>query len=297
MSNLNYKNPLSPLISLGSQTSQSTSTFGTTFSVLNTGGFMEVYTLNDLIYTIPSGSLGDIEFSGNTIPIQFWKGTGGPFSFDSLTLNWGINEGVDSSDYYTHQKAFRKNNGFLFQAETKPPTPASYLKNSTDISNLFGKGFYAWDEPLPFEEGYEHHGGHAKKSDNSVYLSNDFNPKNYGTFHYNAQIGYDYVARSLNKLSKFNEYLNDVKGFKKVPYYIGNSRFDGDKLLPASAEFYKLPIVRVKKHSQKNEWLLFILNHHLNHYDKQIVKIEIDGKYLEVELNGQFARVEKVVLQ
>ena len=53
MSNLNYKNTLSPLISLGSQTSQSTSTFGTTFSVLNTGGFMEVYTLNDLIYTIP----------------------------------------------------------------------------------------------------------------------------------------------------------------------------------------------------------------------------------------------------
>jgi hypothetical protein len=217
-------------------------------------------------------------------------------NIDSLTLNWGINEGVDSSDYYTHQKAFRKNNGFLFQAETKPPTPASYLKNSTDISNLFGKGFYAWDEPLPFEEGCEHHGGHAKKSDNSEYLSNDFNPKNYGTFHYNAQIGYDYVARSLNKLSKFNDYLNDVKGFKKVPYYIGNSRFDGDKLLPASAEFYKLPIVRVKKHSQNNEWLLFILNHHLNHYDKQIVKVEIDGKYLEVELNGQFARVEKVVL-
>jgi hypothetical protein len=87
MSNLNYKNPLSPLIALGSQTSQRTSTFGTTFSVLNTGGFMEVYTLNDLIYSIPSGSNGDIEFSGNTIPIQFWKGTGSSFSFDTLTLN------------------------------------------------------------------------------------------------------------------------------------------------------------------------------------------------------------------
>ena len=87
MSNLNYKNPLSPLIANGSQTSLRTSTFGTTFSVLNTGGFMEVYTLNDLIYSIPSGSNGDIEFSGNTIPIQLWKGTGSSFSFDTLTLN------------------------------------------------------------------------------------------------------------------------------------------------------------------------------------------------------------------
>jgi hypothetical protein len=87
MSNLNYKNPLSPLISTGSQSLLRSSTFGTTFSVLNTGGFMEVYTLNDLIYTIPPSFVGDVEFSGNTIPIQFYKSNGGAFSFDTLTLN------------------------------------------------------------------------------------------------------------------------------------------------------------------------------------------------------------------
>jgi len=87
MSNLNYKNPLSPIIALGSQSSLRTSTFGTTFSVLNTGGFMEVYTLNDLIYTIPFGDTGDIEFSGNTIPIQFYKEINSSFSFDTITLN------------------------------------------------------------------------------------------------------------------------------------------------------------------------------------------------------------------
>jgi hypothetical protein len=87
MSNLNYKNPLSPLISTGSQSLLRSSTFGTTFSVLNTGGFMEVYTLNDLVYTIPPSFVGDVEFTGNTIPIQFYKGNGGTFSFDTLTLN------------------------------------------------------------------------------------------------------------------------------------------------------------------------------------------------------------------
>ena len=215
---------------------------------------------------------------------------------DSLTLNWGINEGVDSSDYNSQQKFFKKSNGFIFQAETKPPTPCSYLKNMTNGSNLFGKGFYGWDEPLPFEEGNEHHGGHAKSKDNSQYLWNDFNPKNNGTYHYNAQIGYDYVARSLNHLSNFNDYLNDVKGFERVSYYIGSNKFDGDKLLPASAEFYKIPLVRVKKHpSGKNEWLVFAINHHLNHYDNQKIKVEIEGKLIEIELKGQFSTIEKVV--
>lgn len=217
-------------------------------------------------------------------------------NIDSLTLNWGINEGVGSSDYNSHQKFFKKKDGFVFQAETKPPTPCSYLNNMTVGSNLFAKGFYAWDEPLPFEEGYEHHGGHAKSKDNSVYLPNNFNPKNYGTFHYNAQIGYDYVARALNRLSHFNEYLENVTGFERMSYYIGDNKFSGDKLLPASAEFYKLPLVRVKKHpSGKNEWLVFAVNHHLNHQDKQKIKVEIEGKLVEIELNGQFSTVEKVI--
>jgi hypothetical protein len=87
MSNLPYKNPISPLQVYGSSTVDRSKTFGTTFSVLNTGGFMEVYSLSDLNYTIPTGQTGNIEFTGNTIPIQFKKGSGSVFSPDVLTLN------------------------------------------------------------------------------------------------------------------------------------------------------------------------------------------------------------------
>lgn len=68
---LNYKNPISSTQLDGSNSVSRTSVFGTNFSVLQTGGYMEVYTLNDLYYTIPVGSTGIIEYTGNTIPIQF----------------------------------------------------------------------------------------------------------------------------------------------------------------------------------------------------------------------------------
>ncbi len=48
---------------------------------------MEVYTLSGLTYTIPPATTGIIEFSGNSIPIQFTKGSGSVFSPDVLTLN------------------------------------------------------------------------------------------------------------------------------------------------------------------------------------------------------------------
>jgi hypothetical protein len=83
----NYKNPITPLISLGNQSVPRTSIYGTNFSILGTGGYMEVYSVNDLYFTIPSGYTGLIEFSANTIPIQFNKGIGSIFSPDVLTLN------------------------------------------------------------------------------------------------------------------------------------------------------------------------------------------------------------------
>ena len=48
---------------------------------------MEVYSLSGLTYTIPPATTGVIEFSGNSIPIQFTKGSGQVFSPDVLTLN------------------------------------------------------------------------------------------------------------------------------------------------------------------------------------------------------------------
>jgi hypothetical protein len=82
-----YKNPLSSVQLGGTQSVARTVPFGTNFSVLNVGGYMEVYTLSGLTYTIPPATTGIIEFSGNSIPIQFTKGSGSVFSPDVLTLN------------------------------------------------------------------------------------------------------------------------------------------------------------------------------------------------------------------
>lgn len=82
-----YKNPLTPLTALGNISTKRDDVFGTNFSILSTGGYMEVYSLDDLKYTIPPSTTGLIKYSGNTIPIQFNKGNGSPFSYDVLTLN------------------------------------------------------------------------------------------------------------------------------------------------------------------------------------------------------------------
>ena len=87
MSNFLNKIPVSPITSFGNPSVPNGSTFGTNFSILQTGGFMEVYTLSGLTYTIPPATTGIIEFSGNSIPIQLTKGSGSVFSPDVLTLN------------------------------------------------------------------------------------------------------------------------------------------------------------------------------------------------------------------
>ena len=81
-----YKNPISDSQLNTVETVSRLKTYGTNFSVLQVGGYMEVYTLNDLSFTIPDGATGPIEFTGNTIPINYSKRTL-PFLPDTLTLN------------------------------------------------------------------------------------------------------------------------------------------------------------------------------------------------------------------
>jgi hypothetical protein len=87
MSNLNYRNPKTPLTAVGGLSLPLEKTDGITFSVLNSGGYMEVYSLNDLIFQIPTNTIGPVLFSGNTIPVQLNKGSGTVFSPDVLTLS------------------------------------------------------------------------------------------------------------------------------------------------------------------------------------------------------------------
>lgn len=81
-----YKNPITSLQVGTTQSVPQSNTYGLGYSVNNIGGYMEVYSVNDLVYTIPTGTTGSVEYSGNTIPIEFTKGDGNPWSKDVLIL-------------------------------------------------------------------------------------------------------------------------------------------------------------------------------------------------------------------
>jgi len=66
-----YKNPISQVISSSPISVSLNNNTGTNFSMYNIGGYMEVFSISDLNFTIPSGSSGTILYSGNTIPINF----------------------------------------------------------------------------------------------------------------------------------------------------------------------------------------------------------------------------------
>jgi len=84
---LPYKNPITASqVSLPNSVDR-TSTQGTHFSVLGVGGYMEVYNLSDLNFTIPLATVGLVEYSGNTIPVQLNIGVSPPSLPDFITLN------------------------------------------------------------------------------------------------------------------------------------------------------------------------------------------------------------------
>jgi len=86
MSNFPYKNPISPEQLNGTQSVGRSEVFGTNYSVLSIGGYMEVYNLSDLEFSIPTGTTGTISLSSNTIPINFIKGSGSAYSPDVLVM-------------------------------------------------------------------------------------------------------------------------------------------------------------------------------------------------------------------
>jgi hypothetical protein len=87
----NYQNPLAGVIENQYIGVARDSTAGNTFSVLNVGGYMEVWTLNNLNYST-FGATGNIANSGNTIPIAFYKRPA-PTITDRVTLN---SDGISS---------------------------------------------------------------------------------------------------------------------------------------------------------------------------------------------------------
>jgi hypothetical protein len=92
-----YKNPTSSTIVTGPLSVLRDADTGTNFSVDSIGGYMEVWSLSDLLWTIDAQTKidgGPVLYSGNTIPISFSYGGDGPAPIISqLNLN---NDGISS---------------------------------------------------------------------------------------------------------------------------------------------------------------------------------------------------------
>ena len=106
------RNPLNPNQAYGPISIPRQVTYGTNFSNYEIGGFMQVYTLQDLIYVIPSGQTGLIEYTGNTIPIRFIKGTNNTFNPDVLVLN---SDNISSGRRKLGMLAFVQENQTIYQ--------------------------------------------------------------------------------------------------------------------------------------------------------------------------------------
>ena len=82
-----YLNPISPLRVFGPESVSREKSYGTNFSTLSVGGYMEVFSLDQLRYIIPPLTYGQVNYSGNSIPITYSVGSGSTFSYDTLILN------------------------------------------------------------------------------------------------------------------------------------------------------------------------------------------------------------------
>jgi hypothetical protein len=81
----NYVNPLSSILVSGPNGVRLSENWGTNFSVLGVGGYMEVWSLSDLNFS-SYGSTGNIQKSGNTIPINITLSPN-PLLATSVVLN------------------------------------------------------------------------------------------------------------------------------------------------------------------------------------------------------------------
>ena len=89
----NYKNPQSAENLDGNLSVLRNKTFGTHYSVLGTGGYMELWSIDDLnFYTGATAQGSTVELSANTIPIEYYASNLG-FIPNSMTLQ---SDGISS---------------------------------------------------------------------------------------------------------------------------------------------------------------------------------------------------------
>jgi len=240
-----------------------------------------------------------------------------PSSTKVLSLNWSYVEVLGTqanADIVTIRRYFKKEDGFVYQADYKPATSMSQMFNKAMWSNWICDGQWTWHDPYTSMDGYKYHASNAKYKD--AWKPNINNQPEYpyikdfvagqhqwapGTsqqsgMEISSTIGYDYFQLALYILSLNNDILNSPSLRVDFSTDNGATYFTGEDLKPASAEFKHLPVVRVKKHPTKNEWGVLAVNKYLEGNQTQKIIVKIGDKTTEVKLNGQFSTFKRVVL-
>lgn len=123
----NFRSPLSSVQLTDSQSVSREKTFGTSFGSTMIGGYHEVFSLDDLEYVIPSGVTGSIEFTGNTIPVNYSVKTL-PFLPNTLIVN---SDGISSG---------RRRLGMLVYVISEGTTYQYQIPNYTTLWNSADNG-------------------------------------------------------------------------------------------------------------------------------------------------------------
>lgn len=217
----------------------------------------------------------------------------------TLALMWSYIEPVGGSDFETYTKYFKKSNNTNYYADFKPAAPFSYLYNHAAFATLLGDGIWFWHDPYASIEGFDYTGWSGKISGTGTHLPNNFSP-NTGAFEISTTIGYDYAALALYEMSFNNDILTGTQPILKPEFSTnaGSSYYTGDNLLPASADFFQLPVVRMKKHPTLNEWLIVAVNRYNEMWNDQTIRVKIpfSSNTVDITLNGQFATIFRAKL-
>ena len=109
---LNYKNPLTSNQNEYQQSVSRSTNLGVTFSVLNTGGYMEVWNLTDLVLTGLTSPTPGQYVTGDTIPINILISNGEVYSPTTITL---ASDNISSGRRRVGMMVYVKETGLVYQ--------------------------------------------------------------------------------------------------------------------------------------------------------------------------------------
>ncbi len=219
-----------------------------------------------------------------------------------VSLFWSYIEtlpGQDIRDINSIRRYYRKSNGFVYQNDYKLAVPFCEMYNRSLWSNFIADGQWLWHDPHNSVDGYDYHGGNGKDVLTGEYIK-DNSPNQFysiatlGSMEISTTIGYDYSQLALYELSQNNDLLPNPT--LKADFSIdgGNTYFTGEDLKPASAEFKKIPLVRYK--ISGNTAVVLVYNKHLQSFENQTVKVRINGKTVDITLNGQYSKLKRITI-